>query len=175
MTELTPADEFALEAVSGWLMLGNPKEAAAELCSIPGERLTHPRVLLAAFELHAHMRQWEDAAEAARTVMLMAPDSPAGYVKCAFALHELRRTEEAWKCLLPASRRFPDEWVVPYNLACYACQMGREQMAVRWLERAINAAGPMNLKRIALEDPDLQPLRARIRKLKRKRAAKRPK
>lgn len=173
MTELTPADEFALEAVAGWLMLGNAREAAAELCSIPADRLIHPRVMLAAFELHAHMKQWEDAAEAARTVILMAPDSPAGYVKRAFALHELRRTEEAWKCLLPASRRFPDEWVVPYNLACYSCQLGREKMAVRWLERAMRAGGSTNVKKIALADPDLEPLRPSIVKLRRKAGSRR--
>lgn len=170
--ELTPADEFALEAVAGWLMLGNHKEAAAELCSIPMERLMHPKVMLAAFEIHACMKKWDEAAEAARTVMIMDPNSPAGYVKRAFALHELRRTEEAWKCLLPAGRRFPEEWVVPYNLACYACQLGREKAAVRWLERAINAAGSLNLKRIALADPDLEPLRPSIAKLRRKTATK---
>jgi tetratricopeptide (TPR) repeat protein len=177
MTKLTTADEFALQAVSGWLMLGNPDEAKTELRQIPFDRAIHPTVFLSVWEIHAHLRQWEDAAGAADFVIAMAPHWPEGYVKRAFALHELKRTREAWRCLLPASRRFSAEWVIPYNLACYACQLGREKAAVKWLERALQVGNKSRLKAMAMADPDLEPLRPSIAKLgrKAKRSAKRAK
>jgi hypothetical protein len=169
MIELTPADEFALQAVSGWLMLNNPTEAIAELRQIPSARAIHPNVFLSVWEIHAHCKQWEDAAGAADFVIAMAPHWPEGYVKRAFALHELKRTKEAWKCLLPASRRFASEWVIPYNLACYACQLGRDKVAVKWLERAMKVGDKTHLRAMALADPDLQPLRPKIVGLGRKK------
>jgi len=35
------------------------------------------------------------------------------------ALHELKRTQEAFDLLLPAADKFPAPWTIPYNLACY--------------------------------------------------------
>jgi hypothetical protein len=167
MKKLTPADEFALEAASGWLMLGNVEEARNELRQIPSDRAIHPTVFLTVWELHAHLRQWDDAMGAAEFVIAMAPHWPDGYVKRAFALHEMKRTKDAWRCLLPASRRFSSEWVIPYNLACYACQLGRKESAAKWLKRALKVGNKSQLKAMALSDPDLEPLRPRIAKIAR--------
>lgn len=53
---------------------------------------------------------------------------------------------------------------MPYNLACYAAQMGRMDEAWGLFERAL-AAAPCGktLLRLALADADLQPLWNRIR------------
>jgi hypothetical protein len=34
------------------------------------------------------------------------------------------------------STRFPEEWLMGYNLACYACQLGNRDEARHWLELA---------------------------------------
>jgi hypothetical protein len=101
----------------------------------------------------------------AELVIFLAPHWPDGYIKRAFALHELKRTREAWQCLLPARRKFKSEWVIPYNLACYACQLGRENVAVKWFETAMKIGDRKQLKQMAMADPDLQPLRTRISRL----------
>jgi tetratricopeptide (TPR) repeat protein len=167
MTKLTPGDYFTLEAVTGWLMLGNPTAALEELRQIPSDRAINPSVFLAVWDVHAHLKQWTDAAGAAEFVIALAPDWPDGYVKRAFALHELKRTKEAWQCLLPASRRFTSEWVIPYNLACYTCQLGRQDIAAKWFKRALKVGDKNRLKALALLDPDLEPLRPKIAKLAR--------
>jgi len=49
--------------------------------------------------------------------------------------------QAAWGMLLPAFEKFPEEPTIPYNLACYACQMKRLDEARQWLERAATIAG----------------------------------
>jgi hypothetical protein len=53
--------------------------------------------------------------------------------------------------------------VIPYNLACYACQLGDLDDARRWLERAVALRSRADLRRLALNDHDLQPLWDEIR------------
>jgi hypothetical protein len=48
--------------------------------------------------------------------------------------------------------------IIRYNLACYACQLGNLKEARHWLKRAIDLAGTKQVKLMALEDPDLEPL-----------------
>ena len=54
--------------------------------------------------------------------------------------------------------KFPDDPIMPYNLACYECQLGRLEPAKCWLEKACKLGDPKKIKLTALEDPDLQPL-----------------
>jgi hypothetical protein len=65
----------------------------------------------------------------------------------------------AWDALLPAVEKFAEVYVVSYNLACYACQMGRLPEARHWLKRALEIAekdGKQHLVWLrALDDPDL--------------------
>ena len=68
--------------------------------------------------------------------------------------------------LRPAFEKFPKETIIPYNLACYAAQMGRLDEAWEWLHKAMAAAESVNrIKQMALADPDLQPLLERIKDL----------
>ena len=165
MPGLTPVDRFALEAASGWLMLGNPAEALNELKQLPADRRSHPDVLLVEWEVHAQSRAWEQAVETADRITRLAPERSEGFVKKAFALHELKRTEDAWKCLEPVASVFISEWVVSYNLACYACQLGRPEEGMRWFQRAIRIGNKEELREMGLEDPDLEPIRAEIKRV----------
>jgi hypothetical protein len=55
----------------------------------------------------------------------------------------------------------------PFNLSCYACQMGRLPEAREWGKRAFAIfakAGMLEeIRHLAQEDPDLEPLRNEIR------------
>ena len=65
---------------------------------------------------------------------------------------------EAQEKLKPAAKKFPRQHVVFYNLACYACQLGELKEALRLLEKAIDLAGKRDIRLMAMEDPDLEPL-----------------
>jgi hypothetical protein len=75
----------------------------------------------------------------------------------------------AFNALAPVAERFPREAIIPYNLACYTCQLQREPSeTITWLERAMAAGDRKEILAMAIKDPDLEPLRAEIAKLAKK-------
>ncbi len=163
MHPLEPPDSHYVRAAYGWLELDAPGEAAAELARVSPAAAAHPDVLEARWRLCACERRWADALTIARALQTAIPNSPVGWIDHAFALHELNRTPEAQAVLLPAVRRFPRTLVIPYNLACYACQLGRLDDARRWLDRAVALRDRDAIRRMALNDDDLEPLWPEIR------------
>ena len=162
---LSPRDRILLEATAGWLMLGNPAEAMREFAQVSAEGRARAEGLVMLWEIHAQAKEWAEAVEAADRVIEQMRDKPDGYIKRAYALHELKRSQEAWDTLEPVSALFNDNWLIPYNLACYAAQLGREQDAVKWYRRALRVGDERELQEMALSDPDLQPIRPKIEKM----------
>jgi Flp pilus assembly protein TadD len=158
MKPLEPPDSHHLRAACGWLELGNPGEAAAELQQLSATVRMHPATLEVLWRICAANRRWEEAVEFGRLLVRLDPNEAAGWLHRSYALHELRRTEEALKLLVPAAGQFPKESTIPYNLACYCCQLGKLEEARAWLDHAARIRGRMDLRRLALEDPDLKPL-----------------
>jgi predicted Zn-dependent protease len=163
MSTLSLADIRHLEAAQGWLGLKNWREAKAEIAHIPPSLQSHPDVLQVRWAIHAAARDWELAAQVAEDFRHANPDSPFGFVHLAYALHEMKRTREAQNILLPVVDKFRDEYIIRYNLACYACQLGDQEAAWRWLEKSMALTDPNDVKRMALNDPDLEPMRTRIK------------
>ena len=67
----------------------------------------------------------------------------------------MKRTQEAYDELKPALDTFKKEYLVRYNMACYACVLGNKDEARGLLSKAIELGGDA-VKTQALEDPDLQ-------------------
>jgi predicted Zn-dependent protease len=158
MKQLDLQDQRHLEAAQGWFELGNCIEATEELEQITPEMRGHPSVLEVRWQIYAEARKWEYAAEIAKAISEFAPESPFGFVHLAYSLHELNRIQEAWNVLLPVVDRFPKEHIIRYNLACYACQLGNLNEARNWLKKANDLADTKEVKLMALNDPDLEPL-----------------
>ena len=165
MKDLSPPDSHFLTAAEGWLELGNWREANEELESITPKMRAHPHVLEIRYGICAKAGKWEMAAEVARGISVMLPDESWGWVHLAYSLHELKRTQEAWNALLPVADKFPENPTIRYNLACYACQLGNLKESMWWLEKAIDMAGKKDVRLMALDDSDLEPLWKEIRKL----------
>jgi predicted Zn-dependent protease len=164
MSALNFTDVRHLEAAQGWLGLRNWPEAKAEIANIPSALQCHPDVLQVRWAIHAAVKEWELAAHIADSFRQAKPESPFGFVHLAYALHEMKRTQEAQDVLLPVLDKFPDEFIIRYNLACYACQLGDGEGAWRWLEKSVALTDPEEVKQMAMNDPDLEPLRSRIKK-----------
>lgn len=162
---LEPPNLHHLNAAEGWLGLGNATEAECELQKLSPEAETHPEVLRVRYHFHQLKKQWEPAAEAAQLLCQVVPESPFGWIHLAYALHELKRTREAYQVLLPVADRFPEEYVIPYNLACYCCQMGNVAEARAWLHKASALGGRETIRQMARTDPDLQGMRAEIQEM----------
>lgn len=162
---LQPPHCIHVRAAEGWLELGNLAEANGELEKIPAKLRTHPDVLEVRWQIGARAGQWEACLRLARAMVKRAPEQSSGWIGLAFALHELKMTQEAWDSLLGVAAKFPQEPTIPYNLACYGAQLGRLWEAERWLKQAFQVGEPKVLKPFALADPDLKPLWERIAEL----------
>src|SRR4051812_5550493 len=157
-------DFFHLEACSGWIELGNASEAEQELQRIIPEHLNSVPVLVSRWQICALRKDWQGALELSNQCCTIAPDYDFGWIHYSYALHELQRTQEAWDFLAAVARKFPKNPVIPYNLACYACRLGRSKVAWRYLKRAAQIGDKNGLRKQALGDPDLLPLRHEIMK-----------
>lgn len=165
MRELKPPDNHHLNAATGWLELGNHTEAKAELVKMSVASRQHPDALELEWRISTREKNWPDALEAARGLVQTDPDSASGWIHQSYSLHEMKRTREAFDLLLPTFKRFPEEATIPYNLACYACQLGDLEGARDWLAKAIEIRGKENIKKAALDDPDLERMWEEIREL----------
>jgi predicted Zn-dependent protease len=164
MHKLEPPDTHHLSAAIGWLELGLPAEARAELAQVAAAVREHPDVLEARWLVAAEEKQWEEGLQVAQALLQRAPKRPSGWLHQAYALRRIPAggVAKAWEALLPASERFPKEPIIPYNLSCYACQMQQLDTARSWLQRAAAIGGKARIKGMALQDQDLQPLWAEI-------------
>ena len=156
--KLEPPDTHYFSAAQGWLGLGNAREAALELECLREEAREQPAVLEVRWQVGAAAGKWEDCLAIATTLVLKAPHHSRGWAHRSVSLYRLQRTEEALAALQPALELFPQDWVVRYDLACYACQLGMAPLARAWLTEALRLGDPRHIKRMALEDPDLESL-----------------
>lgn len=164
MTKLEPPDAFALSAALGWLELGNPTEALVELERVTPANQSHPGVLEVRFAVHAKLRDWPQAFSVASELVRVVPDNASGWLHRAYALRRLPNggLAPAWDALLPAADMFKNESIIPFNLACYACQMGQLDKARLWFKRALKIGKRSEIRRMALADEDLKLLWAEI-------------
>ena len=123
----------------------------------------HPAVLLAQCEIYYTAKKWKSLLPIAETLLQQLPKLDFVWINRSYALHELRRTQEAFDRLLPAAGEFPKRWFIRYNLACYCSQLGRLKEAMKWLKEAMNLSSKKEIKAMALDDPDFEPLWKEIR------------
>ena len=160
MQMLEPPDSHYLSGAMGWLELGNPTEAKLELTRINPVYREHPNVLEANWLICAAERDWVAALETARSLIQSDPDRSFGWLHQAYALRRVPEggLQAAWDALLPVVERFPAEPTIPYNLSCYACQMGQVEEARKWLRLAWSRGNKATIKAMALGDSDLKAL-----------------
>jgi len=163
MPKLQPPDTHHLSAAEGWLELGNFHEALSELNLVSKAEQGRVDLLGLRWSISAQLKLWEDCVGIATNILELAPKNVFGWIHRSYALHELKRTIEARDLLQPALKRFPKNETIPYNLACYECQLGDLEAARDWLRRAMKLKKPEALKEQALEDQDLKPMWPEIR------------
>ncbi|MBI3867961.1 MAG: tetratricopeptide repeat protein [Verrucomicrobia bacterium] len=166
--KLPPSAVRQLEAVEGWLALGNPQEARAELAQLGDSLNGHPQVLDRSWEVAAALKDWEEALRLACARLELFPADATGWVHRSYALRRCKQggLQHAWDALAPAVAQFPKVSLIPYNIACYAAQLGKLNEAWDWINKAVAAAEDVSsVKELALRDEDLRPLWDRVRGL----------
>ena len=115
----------------------------------------HPDVLEVRWLIHHKVENWELCENIGSALVKLVPERTTGWIHRSFALHEMKRTQEAYDALKPALDTFKNEQLIWYNMACYACVLGNKEEARELLSKAIELGGDA-VKTQALEDPDLQ-------------------
>lgn len=167
MKKIGPPHSHIVAAAEGWLGLGNTAEAKAELARLPGSLFRHPKVLQLMWAVAAGEKDWALALDIARLHQSVAPQSAYGWIHQAYSLRRMDGggLQAAWDALFPAMEKFPKDCIVPYNLACYACQLQQQAKARILLTRAMALGGREEIKRMALSDSDLKPIWPQISSL----------
>jgi tetratricopeptide (TPR) repeat protein len=155
---LSPPDSHHLLAAQGWFELGNHLEANSELDNITATLRAHPDVLELRWHIYAKARRWDVCLDIGTALVNLAPERPEGWRHRSVALHYLNRTPEAYALLLPSVAVFGKDWAIHYDMACYACVLGRLEETRSWLEKAFALGDSKTLKLLALDDPDLERL-----------------
>jgi len=160
-------DIHRLRAAEGWLELGNEAEALRELENISRTEQEHPVVLEMRFQIFAKKGEWDACRDIAGMITQQLPNFAGGWLHLAYATRRATGGGEqaAFDILQPASEKFPEEPTIPYNLACYVCQLGNLAEARTWLKRAFAVGNKKEMKLMALNDADLKPLWEEIPKM----------
>jgi tetratricopeptide (TPR) repeat protein len=156
LNELSFELQRSLQTVEGYLYLGMPQEALQELNDAGIEDQFEPATLKARIRVLLHMKRWKDAEVLSKRGNSLHPEENEFMVQRAFALHQLKRGDEAVDVLLSAPTWIRRTGILHYNLACYEAKLGDLCLA----RKCIKAALELNagFKKSARTDPDLQPL-----------------
>lgn len=160
MKPLEPPDSHHLSSAHGWIELDCPAEASAEVVKISAESQERPDVLEVRWQICIRKQEWASSLEMAERLLKIAPGHPAGWICRAYTLRRISGggLEAAQSCLLEGHARCPQEPVIAFNLACYAAQLGDLPGARGWLAKACVLGHAPAIKKMALNDPDLEAL-----------------
>jgi hypothetical protein len=164
-TNLTESDERHLKAAQGWLELGLIIDAFNELEMLPAEHRRHPDVFKLRYRIYATAGKWSQAFQIAEGLTRLLPDTAEPFIwrsECARKIPDAG-PRRALELLLDVVNEFPDEPVVPFNLARYNALLGDRMVARSWLHIAFDIAArkgtSSHWRMQALDEPDLEPLR----------------
>ena len=145
-------------------MLGDAVSARAEFDQLSAEARRQPEVLEHEWGLRAAANAWTEAFAVAERLVAVAPERSFGWIHRAFALRRMPggNLDRAWAALRPAHDHFPKDFLIAFNLACYAAQLGRLDEAWGWLNKARANGSAEGVLRMALADEDLRPLWPRL-------------
>ncbi len=151
-------DPFHLNAAAGWMGLRDFASASAELDSIRPSSQDHPAVLELRFAIAAHERAFADCERWGRHHAEVHPADAQGWINLANALFWQARYDEAHASAVAVLEKFPDQWPLRYNLACYCVKLNDLDQAKRWFNESAKLAEGKELRKLALNDPDMKEL-----------------
>jgi len=145
-----------LGVAQGFCELGMFLDADVELERIDADLRHLPEVLAVRVAIYSGLKKWDLMQSLAKKLAEYEPSNPQWWISWAFATRRAENIEAAKVILLDAAKKHPKEPMIHYNLACYECQLGKLNATKERLERAFKLDRELRL--IALDDPDLEPL-----------------
>lgn len=156
-----PPFERHLLAAAGYLELGLPKEAQEQLEGIEPRMRRRVAVLIVRLGIFHALKAWGSMEAVAAELCEQRPEEPQWPLTMAYAVRRGRSLQDAQEILLAAARRFPNDAIIHYSLACNEAQLGRLPAAREHLRRACRLR--RRLRAAAREDQELAPLHGELR------------
>lgn len=153
---LDTPDLHHCEAAQGYTELGMFEDANDELENVDPFNRTTPEVLSIRAAIYHGLKKWELLRVVALQLTRLEPENIQWVVSLAHATRRAVSIEFARDILVAAQSLFPKEAIIPFNLACYYCQLGEIDAAKDYLGQAF-WIDPL-WREAALEDGDLEPL-----------------
>lgn len=148
----------ACQRAMGFLELGMPEDALAELEELRGEAANFSPALHLKVDALFRLQKWTEAAEICLPMLEKEPADPGWWIQAAFAQRRATSVEVAEIILRSALQGHPRHALILYNLACYACVQDRPEEACKLLEQSF-AEEPETMLLMATGDPDLAGIR----------------
>jgi len=145
-----------LGAAEGYLFLGLPLEALAEIDGVRPVLQQSSPVLRMRIRALLHMKRWGEAETLSCKGNAAYPDEEEFTVQRVFALDQLNQGGQAVQVLLAAPHWLRRTGILHYNLACYEARLGDLAKARQCIRAAIQINS--SFKKNAQIDPDLQRL-----------------
>ncbi len=127
-----------LSYANGYRELGMFKESLEELSRLPEQLATRIQTLQMKLAIYFDAKDWHAAECTAKEITMREPNDPGHFVNLAFATRRSKSIQDANAILLSTVERFPNESIVHYNLACYACMEGDLETAKDRLVKSIS-------------------------------------
>lgn len=169
---LTHAEMHLMRAALGWLELGNPAEARAEMEKIAKKFNTNPNVVLIWCDISAAQGNWDDCLKGALKVTKMLPSCLDGWIHLANATRHTGKDgiKKAEKILSSIYLKFHFCPAISYTRALCAGQRGDYEMAAEWLDDAFTCATQKadvidEFAAKAMKAPELKPIWDKIQRI----------
>lgn len=146
--------EHCMEAARGYLYLGLPDDALAEIEPVPFTHRFSREFMELRTSIHMARKQWLEALVIARNVCHLFPASEQGFLDASRCLNRLGRTQEAKEVLLQGPSSLRTKAVHHYQMSRLEAKMGNVDNARKSLERAI-ALDP-KYRKLALKVEELR-------------------
>lgn len=148
----------ACQRAMGFLELGMPEDAIAELDDLSPEGADFSPVRHLKVDALFQLKDWAPAAEICLQMLEREPSDPGWWIQAAYAMRRANSIEEAEIILRSGLQGHPRHGLMLYNLACYACVQERFAEACTLLSQAL-AGEPDPILAMAEKDPDLEQIR----------------
>ena len=155
--KLSRTEHRLIENAQGYLELGMLEDAWNSLAAIDIACQQHPDVLTLRLAVLMSGKKWDDAVTIGKILCETQPDYEESFIQTAYCLHELKQTREAKQTLLLGPDSIKKNALFHYNLGCYEAQLGNLESAKASVKKAILI--DRAYKRLAMEDPDLEPIK----------------
>ena len=151
---LEETNQRRLRAAQGFLELGLPLDANAELEEIDVEVRHLPEVLAVRLDVYRVLGRWEHMQAVAKRLSIHDPDEPRWILSAADATRHVESVEAAMVILCNAADRQPSVAMFHYKLACLVAGKGDMSAAKLHIGRAFELNKELRLQ--ALDDEDLR-------------------